>query len=60
MTKEAFKINEEIVFLGEIARINDFECKKFPSVLENGDEDFAIDDTGIAIDTPKGIVVISG
>jgi len=60
MTKEPFKINDQVVFLGEIERNNDFECKKFPSVLENGNEDTAIDDTGIAIDTPKGIVVISG
>lgn len=60
MTNEAFKITEEIVFLGEILRNNDFECKKFPSVLENGDDDTAIDDTGIAIDTPQGIIVISG
>ena len=60
MTKEPLKINDQVVFLGEIERNNDFECKKFPSVLENGNEDIATDDTGIAIDTPKGIVVISG
>jgi len=60
MTKEPYTLDEEIIFLGEIVRNNDFECKKFPSVLENGDEDIAIDDTGIAIDTPKGIVVVSG
>ena len=59
-TRDSYHVDNEIIFLGEIERNNDFECKKFPSVLENGNEDTAIDDTGIAIDTPKGIVVISG
>lgn len=60
MTKDTYKIDDNITFLGEIERLNDFECKKFPSVLKNGEEDIAIDDTGIVIDTPNGLVVISG
>lgn len=60
MTKDTYKLDNNIIFLGEIERLNDFECKSFPSVLENGEDDIAIDDTGIVIDTPNGLVVISG
>lgn len=60
MTKEVYKIADNIIFLGEIVRDNDFECKKFPSELEDGSDDMAIDDTGIVINTPKGLVVFSG
>lgn len=55
-----YKITNNIIFLGEIERLNDFECKKFPSTLKNGSDDIALDDSGLVIKTPKGLVIISG
>lgn len=60
MTRSDFKISDDIIFLGEVDRNSDFECKKFPSVVENGDDDVALDDTGLVINTENGLVVISG
>ena len=60
MSKTPYKISKKITFLGEIERIKDFECKEFPSILEDKTDDIAIDDTGIVIDTEKGLIVISG
>lgn len=55
-----YKISENVFFLGEIERKNEFECKTFPMTKEDGTDDNVIDDTGIAIKTEKGLIVISG
>jgi 7,8-dihydropterin-6-yl-methyl-4-(beta-D-ribofuranosyl)aminobenzene 5'-phosphate synthase len=57
---EPCRISEHIIFLGEIPRVNDFEAKSTPYVLENGDEDFVMDDSGLVCITEGGLVVISG
>ena len=49
-----------IHFLGEIPRLNDYEAKKTAFVDEIGAPDFIPDDSGIAIETNKGLIVISG
>lgn len=59
-TKEPYKILENVWFLGEIERNNDFEAKTFPTVLEGGETDYLTDDSGIVIKTDKGLIVISG
>lgn len=59
-TKEPFKISEQIWFLGEIPRLNSFESQTTAFVKEDGTEDFVMDDSGLAIPTAKGLVVISG
>lgn len=59
-TKEPLEVLENIWFLGEIERNNDFEAKTFPTVLEEGKTDYLRDDTGIVIKTEDGIIVISG
>lgn len=59
-TTEPYKITENIFFLGQIERKTDFETKSFPMTKEDGTDDAAIDDTGIAIKTSKGLIVISG
>lgn len=59
-SKSSKKLDNQTYFLGEIARKTDFECKKFPSTYKNGKVDTAKDDTGLAIKTDKGLIVISG
>lgn len=53
-------ITEKIVFLGQVERIFDFECKNFPSFDLLGNTDIQIDDTGLCLITKKGLIVISG
>ncbi len=59
-SKSPVFICEDICFLGEIERKTDFECKNFPSINKDNTDDTAIDDTGIAIKTTKGLIIISG
>lgn len=58
--REPFQISEHIFFLGEIPRMTGFEAKETPYILEGGEEDFIIDDSGLACITGQGLVVISG
>lgn len=59
-SRECYKIDEQTYFIGEVKRQKDFECKKFPSKYRNGKDDTAKDDTGVAIKTDTGLIVISG
>jgi len=59
-TREPYRVTDEIIFLGEIPRNNDFESKRTAFVREDGQEDFMPDDSGLAVITPRGLVVISG
>lgn len=59
-SKVPIRLSEQIFFLGEIPRITDFESKQTPFIKEDGSDDFVMDDSGLAIITPKGLVVISG
>jgi len=54
ITIKPFFITEEIVFLWEIPRINDFELW-----INTDDNDKMLDDSAIAINTPKWVIVIS-
>lgn len=58
--KEPLQLSQNLFFLGEIPRINDFEAKKTKYILEGGEEDFILDDSGLACITERGLVVISG
>lgn len=60
LSKSSFKISEQITFLGEIPRANNFEAQSTAFELENGEEDFVKDDSALAVKTKKGLVVISG
>ena len=58
-----YRITEEIYFLGEIPRKNDFEAKKTDFYYEQKGEtfpDFILDDSALAIITRKGLVIVSG
>lgn len=59
-SREPVRISEQIYFLGEIPRITDFESRQTAFLKEDGSEDFVMDDSGLAILTDKGLVVISG
>lgn len=53
-------LNDDIVFLGEIPRGNEFEALTTSFVDHQGNPDFVPDDSGVVIKTEKGLVVISG
>jgi len=50
----------KIVFLGEIPRLTEFESKKPVGNFENGEEDFVLDDSAIAIKNKRGLIIITG
>lgn len=57
------QISDNIYFLGEIPRLNDFEAQKTTfSYMDNGEkhQDFIMDDTALAIKTAKGLVIVTG
>ncbi|NOQ24185.1 MAG: MBL fold metallo-hydrolase [Bacteroidales bacterium] len=57
---ESYKVSENIIFLGEIPRLNSFESKTTTFVLENNEDDFIIDDSGLVIQLNNEIVIVSG
>jgi 7,8-dihydropterin-6-yl-methyl-4-(beta-D-ribofuranosyl)aminobenzene 5'-phosphate synthase len=58
--RHPIKLSDHLWFLGEIPRKNDFEAQATKYILEDGSEDFIMDDSGLAALTDKGLVVISG
>ncbi len=63
LSKEPVWLTDNLVFLGEIKRQNDFENKKpIGKIIENDvlKDDYVIDDTALAYKSAKGIVVITG
>lgn len=59
-SREPLQLSEQIYFLGEIPRITPFESKKTAFRKADGTDDFVMDDSGLAVITEKGLVVISG
>jgi len=59
-SREPVKLSEQIYFLGEIPRLTEFESKNTAFQKSDGTDDFVLDDSGLAIITSKGLVVISG
>ena len=60
LTKKPYKLSENIIFLGEIPRENDFESKNTPFKFENGQDDFVLDDSALVINSKKGLIIIPG
>lgn len=54
------KLNDAVIFLGEVPRKNDFESKVTPFVDAKGDPDFVIDDSALVFIEEDGIIVVSG
>jgi Metal-dependent hydrolases of the beta-lactamase superfamily II len=59
-SKEPIRLGEQLYFLGEIPRATDFESRSTAFKKADGSDDFVMDDSGLAVITPKGLVVISG
>lgn len=59
-SKVSFRVSDSILFLGEIPRITDFESKQTSFSFEDGSPDFVADDSAIALQTEKGLFVITG
>lgn len=60
ISREPVMLSKQLVFLGEIPRITEFESKKTAFQKADGTDDFVMDDSGLAIITPKGLVIVSG
>ncbi|WP_094226463.1 MBL fold metallo-hydrolase [Methanolobus psychrotolerans] len=63
LSKEPLWLTENIVFLGEIPRIYDFELSEPESkviIEEKEEEDNLVEDTALAVKTEKGLVIVTG
>ncbi|MDD2303681.1 MAG: MBL fold metallo-hydrolase [Prolixibacteraceae bacterium] len=60
LSRDPIQLSEQIYFLGEIPRLTEFESKQTAFRKADGTDDFVMDDSGLAIVTSKGLVVISG
>lgn len=59
LSKEPLWITKDILFLGEVPRINDFEAKEAIGQID-GKDDYVLDDSALAIRTSKGLVIVTG
>jgi 7,8-dihydropterin-6-yl-methyl-4-(beta-D-ribofuranosyl)aminobenzene 5'-phosphate synthase len=59
-SREPVQLSDQIYFLGEIPRLTDFESKQTAFRKDDGTDDFVMDDSGLAIVTSNGLVLISG
>ena len=63
LTKEPIWITENLVFLGQIPRFNDFESKESIGkiIVDNSPkDDFSLDDSALCYKTENGLVIITG
>jgi 7,8-dihydropterin-6-yl-methyl-4-(beta-D-ribofuranosyl)aminobenzene 5'-phosphate synthase len=58
--KEPFSISEKNIFLGEISRLTSFESQSTAFVFNDGTPDFVMDDSAIAMQTGKGLFIVTG
>lgn len=54
------KLTDNLYFLGEIPRINDFESQTTPFELEDGSDDYIIDDSALVAIQNNILIVITG
>jgi len=63
LSKEPLWISKNLVFLGEIPRINNFEAKEpIGKVYKNNtyEDDYMVEDSAIAYKSDEGLVIITG
>jgi len=63
LSKNPFWLTENLYFLGEIPRVNDFENKAPIGVVinETGEQpDYVIDDSAIVYKSDEGLIIITG
>lgn len=58
--RRPIRLSDHLWFLGEIPRKNDFEAQATKYMLEDGSDDYIMDDSGLVVITNKGLVIISG
>ncbi len=59
-TRSPYKITDDIYFLGEIPRLNDFEALSTPYIDSKGKPDFVLDDSALAFVLEQGIAIVTG
>ena len=59
-SSKPYRITENIWFLGEIPRLNDFESQATSFIDENNEADFVPDDSALAIIERDELIVITG
>jgi len=63
VSRDPYHITDNIYFLGEIPRLNNFEAQQTTFFYMNEgkrSQDFIMDDTALSIKTEKGLVILSG
>jgi len=63
LSKEPLWLTDNLVFLGEIERTNNFEAMApIGKILRDGtyEDDYVIDDSALVYTSPKGLVIITG
>lgn len=63
LSKEPVWLTENLVFLGEIPRLNDFEVQEaIGCIQENGQsiQDYSLDDSALCFKSKEGLVLITG
>lgn len=63
LTKEPIWITENLVFLGQIPRLNDFESKESIGTIlvdNSAKDDFSLDDSALCYKSENGLVIITG
>jgi 7,8-dihydropterin-6-yl-methyl-4-(beta-D-ribofuranosyl)aminobenzene 5'-phosphate synthase len=58
--RKPIRLSRHLWFLGEVPRRNDFEAQTTKYMLEDGTEDYIMDDSGLVAITRQGLVLISG
>jgi 7,8-dihydropterin-6-yl-methyl-4-(beta-D-ribofuranosyl)aminobenzene 5'-phosphate synthase len=59
-TSNHHQITKNLIFLGEIPRLNNFESQETSFEFENGEDDFNLDDSALAAILSDELVVITG
>lgn len=59
-SKEPYYITNNIIFLGEIPRLNSVEAQTTSFVDEHGNDDFVLDDSALAIMQDGQVIIVTG
>lgn len=59
-TEKPYQLTENLYYLGQIPRKNDFESKTTSFIFENGEDDFVKDDSALAAIVKNELIVITG
>ena len=60
LTKKPLELSDNLVFLGEIPRINNWDTAPDKYILEDGSTDLIPDDSALVAFTNTGMIIISG